>query len=377
MAPHHARDGPRLQETVEGLFADGLVRVVFATETLVTRYQYAARVRRDREPVQVQRGTARTAATRRLHPADRSGRSPGHRRGGRGSRPPSANTCPSSGSPGSPRPEAIRSVSSFRPTYNMAVNLIARYPRHRAEELLRGLLRPVSAASGNRRHAGRAGEEPGCARRRSSESRVRARRRVRVRRYLEAAGTSLPSAREVMRRFVENQPRRRRRGPGTGPAGDLRDARRGKTQAPRLQLLSEFGRIERVEGRRPSRRHGAAWVIDSPKPFDQRGRVPRSGAGRGSSRRRWPAPARGPGPIDHPIGACPDLHDHTAGPSGSANWRRRPPADSGAWGDWRVILSVSWKPRSTRPAPGGTPTASRSPARAAASAPSTASSTCS
>ena len=53
IAAHHAGMLPVFKETVEELFEAGLVKVVFATETLSLGHQHAGQDRRDRGPVEV------------------------------------------------------------------------------------------------------------------------------------------------------------------------------------------------------------------------------------------------------------------------------------------------------------------------------------
>lgn len=135
VAPHHAGMVPALKETVEHLFSAGLVRLVYATETLALGINMPARTvvlqtlsrfRGDgHELLQAGDYTQLTGRAGRrgiddegtaviLHsPYVEFERAAGI--AGRGSHP-------------------LR--SSFRPSYNMVVNLVARYERPVAEELL-------------------------------------------------------------------------------------------------------------------------------------------------------------------------------------------------------------------------------------------------
>ena len=135
VAPHHAGLVPAMKETVEQLFAGGLVRLVFATETLALGINMPARsvvlenlskfTGEGHEMLQPgdytqltgragRRGIDEAGTAVILHsPYVEFERAAGI--AGRGSHP-------------------LR--SSFRPTYNMAVNLVARYDRKRAEEML-------------------------------------------------------------------------------------------------------------------------------------------------------------------------------------------------------------------------------------------------
>ena len=81
VAAHHAGMLPVFKETVEELFEAGLVKVVFATETLSLGINMPAQDRGDRGPVEVPRRAARAAHARRVHPAHRTRGAPWHRRG--------------------------------------------------------------------------------------------------------------------------------------------------------------------------------------------------------------------------------------------------------------------------------------------------------
>lgn len=135
VAAHHAGMVPAMKETVEVLFSRGLVKLVFATETLALGINMPAR----------------TAVLENLSKFTGEGHEvlqPGEftqltgRAGRRG-----IDTSGTAVVLHSPYLEFERVAgiaargshplrSSFRPTYNMSVNLIARYDRGRAEELL-------------------------------------------------------------------------------------------------------------------------------------------------------------------------------------------------------------------------------------------------
>jgi ATP-dependent RNA helicase HelY len=136
VAAHHAGMVPAFKETVETLFAAGLIKVVFATETLALGINMPAKAvvlerlsKFDGESHEVlrpgdytqltgragRRGIDRAGTAVVLHQAEIS-----------------FDRVASIAAQGS-----HPLVSSFTPTYNMAVNLVATYPRHRAEELVR------------------------------------------------------------------------------------------------------------------------------------------------------------------------------------------------------------------------------------------------
>ena len=135
VASHHAGMLPLFKEAVEELFAQGLVKVVFATETLSLGINMPAR----------------TVAIERLSKWDGERHellTPGEytqltgRAGRRGidtrgaavvlHQPfvPFERICALAST------RSYQLVSSFRPSYNMAVNLVANYPRPAAERLL-------------------------------------------------------------------------------------------------------------------------------------------------------------------------------------------------------------------------------------------------
>lgn len=135
VAAHHAGLVPAMKETVEDLFAAGLVRLVFATETLALGINMPAR------SVVLESLTKFTGEGHELlQPGDYTQLT--GRAGRRG-----IDTEGTAVVLHSPYVELDRAVaiaargshplrSSFRPTYNMAVNLIARYDRPTAEALL-------------------------------------------------------------------------------------------------------------------------------------------------------------------------------------------------------------------------------------------------
>ncbi len=135
IAAHHAGLVPAFKETVEELFLLGLIRVVFATETLALGINMPAKT------VVIENLSRFTGETHELlRPGDytqltgRAGRR-GIDTQGYGmvlySRFIEFDRVAGIASAGS---HALR--SSFRPTYNMAVNLVANYPRPEAEKLL-------------------------------------------------------------------------------------------------------------------------------------------------------------------------------------------------------------------------------------------------
>jgi ATP-dependent RNA helicase HelY len=135
VAPHHAGLVPAFKETTEELFAAGLIRLVFATETLALGINMPART------VVLESMSKFTGEGHEmLQPGDYTQLT--GRAGRRGIDPKGTAVIQHTGyasieqvtdiaAPGS---HPLR--SSFRPTFNMAVNLVAAYPREEAEQLL-------------------------------------------------------------------------------------------------------------------------------------------------------------------------------------------------------------------------------------------------
>jgi len=136
VAAHHAGMVPAFKETVEELFSDGLVKLVFATETLALGINMPARtVVLDKISKYTGDGHDLLLPGEYTQLTGRAGRR-GIDDHGYGvvlhSRFVRFDRVASIAGTGS---HAL--VSSFRPTYNMVVNLIANYPKDRAEELLK------------------------------------------------------------------------------------------------------------------------------------------------------------------------------------------------------------------------------------------------
>ena len=135
MAAHHAGLVPAFKETVEDLFSRGLVRAVFATETLALGINMPAKT------VVLESLSKFTGEGHELlQPGDytqltgRAGRRGIDLRGyGVVLHSPYVRFDQVAEIAAAGSHEL---VSSFRPTYNMAANLVSNYPRRRAEELL-------------------------------------------------------------------------------------------------------------------------------------------------------------------------------------------------------------------------------------------------
>ena len=135
VAAHHAGMVPALKETVEHLFAVGLVRLVFATETLALGINMPART-----AVLENLSKFTGESHELLQPGDYTQLT--GRAGRRGIDEEGAAVVLHSPHVPFERVAGIAAAgnhplrSSFKPTYNMVVNLIATYPRQDAERLL-------------------------------------------------------------------------------------------------------------------------------------------------------------------------------------------------------------------------------------------------
>jgi superfamily II RNA helicase len=135
VAPHHAGMIPAFREAVEDCFGAGLLRVVFATETLALGINMPARtVVIERLTKVRQHGRSGLTSGEYAQMTGRAGR-----RGldvlGHAVVPwtPQLSLGGLAALATSPAPEL---VSSFRPTYNLAVNLVRRYPAEQAHDIL-------------------------------------------------------------------------------------------------------------------------------------------------------------------------------------------------------------------------------------------------
>jgi ATP-dependent RNA helicase HelY len=149
VAPHHAGMVPAFKETVEEAFATGLVKLVFATETLALGINMPAKA------VVLEEFSKFTGEGHELLRAGDYTQLTG-RAGRRGidergtavvlySRYVPLDTVIEVAAAGSHPLE-----SSFEPSYNMAVNLVGNYDRQRAEELLQASFAHYRAEEGRR-----------------------------------------------------------------------------------------------------------------------------------------------------------------------------------------------------------------------------------
>ena len=115
IAAHHAGMLPTFKEVVEELFEAGLVRAVFATETLALGINMPGPDGGGGTAGQVERRDPRGPDPGGVHPADRPGRPPGHRRGRARRGALAARAWTRWRSPGWPAPAPTRSTPASGP----------------------------------------------------------------------------------------------------------------------------------------------------------------------------------------------------------------------------------------------------------------------
>ncbi|NIA24632.1 MAG: DEAD/DEAH box helicase [Gammaproteobacteria bacterium] len=152
IAPHHAGMVPAFKETVEDLFARGLIKVVFATETLSLGINMPART------VVLESLSRFTGEAHELLRAGDYTQLTG-RAGRRGIDEVGYGVVLHSRFVPFAQVAKLAAAgshtlqSSFRPTYNMAVNLVANYSRERAQKLLNASFGQFQASRGIRKKA--------------------------------------------------------------------------------------------------------------------------------------------------------------------------------------------------------------------------------
>ncbi len=243
VAPHHAGMVPAMKETVEQLFARGIVKLVFATETLALGINMPAR---SVVLESLSKFTGESHET--LQPGDFTQLT--GRAGRRGIDTEGTAVVLHSQYLDFERVAGIAARgshslrSSFRPTYNMAVNLVVRYERERAEMLLNASFAEFSRS----RHQASIAADLQADRRHLAELRAAAEHPdINVWKELDAAG---PSHSAVMGKFVAN----------TFPGAVLEWSEHGRTRRvvvlavgrgkqPRLLAVTENGDSHRFASR--------------------------------------------------------------------------------------------------------------------------------
>lgn len=316
VAAHHAGMVPAFKETVEDLFAAGLVKLVFATETLALGINMPARA------VVLERLSKFTGETHEtLQPGDYTQLT--GRAGRRGiDRSGTAVVLHDTRLPVE-RVAAIASVgshplrSSFQPSYNMAVNLIANYDRSRAEELL-GASFAQFRIEHRRDEMARRVEE-----RRDDLRRFRTRaecERGDIWAFLETEGGRASDHLAAMRDFVQ----RTRSGDvlQIGPEPEDRWAimARGWGGSPRLLVISTRGEVKRLAPEDLPPTLAIVGTVELPEPVRTRDRAYRRAVV--DRVKAWqPPPDEEPlrftdSADGSPVATCPELAEHLA-------WARR------------------------------------------------------
>ena len=322
VAAHHAGLIPAFKETVEELFGLGLVRVVFATETLSLGINMPAR-----SVVIESLSKFNGESHEMLRPGDftqLTGRA--GRRGidveGFGIvlhspyvRFDNVREIASAG--------AHELTSSFRPTYNMAANLIATYPRDQAETLL-------EASFAAFQHEGEYLD---------TEARIESL----YERLTDAearATCELGDVEEYQAEVESLTPSRRQDGiksilgPGAvvDVVGGARDGRyavlrrlSSKGGGARYLVLSTSGKVSTIGYKQITDASTVAGQIELPTPFKPRDRRFVQDALR--KMRRVPAnhgsQASRPNTVNHPVASCPDAADHLTALREANRIRRR------------------------------------------------------
>lgn len=312
VAAHHAGLVPAFKETVEELFKRGLVKAVFATETLALGINMPAR------SVVIENLSKFNGESHELlQPGDFTQLT--GRAGRRGIDVEGFGVVLHSPFVKFRQVTEIASVgahelkSSFRPTYNMTANLVANYDEERARELLRASFAAFQredrkVESGERIEAlehqlAKEEAQAGCD-------------RGDVEQYLAMVEAAPPShRREGIASIL---------GPGAvvDVAGGPRDGRyavlkrlSSKNGGARYLVLSTSGRVSTIGYRQIPNASSVVAGIDLPKPFRPRER----GFVQQTLRllRKVPPNQRDRSPrshttVDHPVADCPDAAHHVS-----------------------------------------------------------------
>ena len=322
VSPHHAGMVPAFKETVEQLFSAGLLKVVFATETLALGINMPARTV-VLESLSKWSGDGHEI----MQPGDYTQLT--GRAGRRGI--DTAGYGVVLHSPFVPFPRVVEVVSagshplksSFRPTYNMAANLVANYDEERAEELL-----AASFAQYQRQED------------RSTAQALLAETERRLEEEEAKAQCELGSVEEYLRLMeaVPSRPRpdlvaRLQPGDVVDIPGGPRQGRylifrriRREGGSMKLLALSTSGRVVPLGAREVG--HGSTKVatLELPKPFAPKDRRFQQDSLR--LLRKLPPPVRSapraeaPSPL-HPVAACPDAEAHLRWARRAARSRKR------------------------------------------------------
>lgn len=323
VASHHAGLVPAFKETVEDLFAAGLLKVVFATETLALGINMPARTvvlenlsKFDGESHNLLRPGDYTQLTGRA--------------GRRGIDVKGYGVVLHSPFVRFQNVVEIAAIgshplrSSFRPTYNMTANLVANYGRERAEELLEASFAAFQREGD--RHAAETTIEALEHQLAREESAAECERGS-TREYMSLLNTAPPSVRSD--RLASNL----RPGQVVDIVGGARDGRylvlkrlSSKGGGVRYLALSTSGRVSSLAHRDIIEGSSVAAEIQLPGAVRPKDRVwveeakrrLRKVPARPSTKQRKPG-AR----LDHPVAGCPDSAKHVAAARKADKMRRR------------------------------------------------------
>ena len=313
VASHHAGLVPAFKETVEELFELGLLKVVFATETLALGINMPART------VVIENLSKFNGESHELlRPGDYTQLT--GRAGRRGIDVEGFGVVLHSPFVKFSQVTDIAAIgshklrSSFRPTYNMTANLVAKYPRAEAESLLEASFAAFQRETG--RH--------------EADNTIEAIEHQ-IARDEELATCERGSVEEYLALVEAVDPKARRDGLAAllGPGavvdvvGGSRDGRyavlkrlSSKNGGSRYLVLSSSGRVTTLGWKQISGASHEVGSIDLPHPFKPRDRRfiqealrrVRRIPPRKSSRSPVPRPSL----VEHPVAECPDASRHLA-----------------------------------------------------------------
>ena len=269
VAAHHAGLVPVFRETVEECFAAGLLQVVFATETLSLGINMPARsVVIERFTKYGGAGRATLTSGEYLQLTGRAGRRGLDEEGHAVVLWSNETTFSEAARVASAPPPDLR--SSFRPTYNLAVNLASRFDRDTAEEVLRrsfaqwqaqrpdlltiqlshrvAVLEELGYLDGLVPHPDGAPALPDLPRVRSLDRRGAGGRHLQRRRALGAGGGGLGGRLRTAAGPTSGRPRRPRRPRRARRPRDPGRVRRGRRKGPLADRLGEK-RVAELEWR--------------------------------------------------------------------------------------------------------------------------------
>ncbi len=307
VAAHHAGMVPAFKETVEVLFAAGLVKLVFATETLALGINMPAKT------VVLERLSKFTGESHELlQPGDYTQLT--GRAGRRGIDTSGTAVVLHQRDIPFDRIAAIAAqgshplVSSFAPSYNMAVNLVANYPQDRAEELLR------ASFAQHRLEARRQALRDRMERREAEAVELRAAAKCdRGDIVAFAESHRAVDVRRRMRDFAQSMvPGDVLEIPQDGGAGRWAMVARGYGPNPRLMLVGGDGELWQLAAEDLAPATMIVGTVDVPEPFRPRERAFRRhvAAALGSVHAGERRGIDVSGGLSDPVASCPDLAEH-------------------------------------------------------------------